>query len=238
MQRSSSWPAKTAAVLTAILGMVGGCAAGQGFFRPTERVVAEGPQGEPAASYELRGREGEIAQVNVWSEGAYRSRLDGGEATVVRLGLEVQNVGTEPIELRGEDLLLEQVRVDGGIGDARLLSLRPSDRGGTTIPSEDVRSFDLYFAVPRAVDPDDLTSFRLRWTLEAGGRRYVQFTPFVQDKVRDVYAYAYPNPIPLYPYTPIFGYYDPYLYDPFFPSRVYIHRVPVRRIVIVRHSRR
>ncbi len=71
--------------------------------------------------------------------------------------------------------------------------------------------------------PDRVLGFRVSWTTGAGGQRYTEFTPFVQE--------------PTYAYVPIDSYYDPffdpYWYHPWGGGRiVFVH--PHHHVVIVR----
>jgi hypothetical protein len=210
----------------AFIGLIAapGCGASEAAFEPTENVRAAGHEGQPAAAYEVRTASGRMAHVNVWSQGVYRDQRD---RTVAHLTLDVRNVGEEPIRL-GRDLLrLEAFARSGApLAPAELISMR-SERGAAedVIPPATAATIDVWFGLPPGTRPDRLGSLRLRWGLGFDGdRRYVQFTEF--QRVRPA---TYASAGVVY-YSPVYGFYDPFLYGR--PIVYYRYHVPVRRVIV------
>jgi hypothetical protein len=200
------------------------CGGDQAAFRPTDHVTSSAPGGQPAASYEIRGGADRAphARVNVWSLGAYR---DDGQ-TWARIGVELRNTGDRHVSLDVRELQLDAYLAGGA-------ALPPAQLVRTmgpvfAMPGEATR-IELVYALPANVEPDDIASLRLRWTLEHDdGQRYVQFTDFqrVPEEVTTGVVY----------YDPIYGYYDPFLYGPPYSWHL-SHRVPVGRVIVHRHHR-
>lgn len=223
-----------------LVATVAACGGGPEYFRPTEKL-SETSGGYPAASYDIRSRDAQVGQVNVWSSGAYEEESRRGDHVVVHVGLEVENNSQMPIVLDTSKLAMSRVEIDDDrLVDARLLSVQSED-GDLVVGPGRVESFDVYFQVPQTDNPQNLDSFRVRWALRWNGQEYLQYTPFLE-----MYEYAY---APWYPY-----YYDPFLYDPFYygfyydpfyPRAAYygyyhLHRpygYPTRKVVIRRDHR-
>jgi hypothetical protein len=195
-------------------------------FRPTENVRAASPEGQPASSYEVHDQSGRIAEVAVWSRGVYRRAP--GQPTYLDLGIEVRNTGTQPLDLDPTLLSVEAFAANGAMAPGQLAGMNPDGPATRTIAPAAARDFNVTFALPQGMAPEDVNSFRARWGLVSPDRRrYVQFTQFTPDTTRTGgFAYGYA-------YLPAYGWYDPFLYDPLVPRVVIVHHLPMRRVVIV-----
>lgn len=158
-----------------LLPFVAACASDR-LFAPRENANGVGPTGRPAAVYVLpapaRG------EVRVWSDGGER-REDGGAATRLKLGFEVENTGTEPLELDPAAVRVTEVVVEdapaGAAAPAATLQGPPARlvaQPGTTARA------DLEFAVEGEVVPRSITGFAVHWSVAGGGGSYAQITPF------------------------------------------------------------
>jgi hypothetical protein len=199
------------------------CAAPAQSFRPTAESGAS-REGEPAAAYEVRDDGSRVAQVNVWSQGAFVA--DDG-ATYVHVALEVQNVGTGAISLDAEATALEAFDAAGvPLAPPRLASILPAGAAQRAVAPSAAQDVDLVFALGTGIAPEGVGSLRLRWTIiHSDARRYVQFTDFTRDESRPVG--------PTYAYVPIYGFYDPFF--AWTLPRVHLfgpHHVHVRRVVV------
>jgi hypothetical protein len=204
----------------ALLAVLCGCAAGHRYFEPSERVQGQTVQGYKVAIYALTGSAGVFGEAKVWSHGAY----DAGDGrNVVHIGFEIHNTGKTPIELRPSELRLDVM------DDARgpLLGLKVPDRGARVFAPGAISEASFLFELPAAIGPGDVVALRLHWSVHAGDQLYLQRTPFIEERERQVYAspslyYGYP----CWPYGPYdCMYMHPYgsrLYDPVYvPQRVY-----------------
>ena len=205
----------------AVAALTSACGADRASFRPTTHVTTSGHGGQPAASYDVRVDSGTVAQVNIWSRGAYRA--DDGR-TIVRLMADVLNTGDKPVQLGRDHVRLEAFRRGGQpLGQARLIG---ASGAGESIPAGEARTVELWFSMRQPIDPDRIGALRLRWGLGYDdGRRYVQFTEFQRVPER-TYARA-----TVY-YHPVFGFYDPFIYGPPYMYH-YRYRAPVRRVIVV-----
>ncbi len=219
-------------IILGLLGVLGaaGCATTSEYFRPTERVVAEGRGGAPATAYEIRDASGKLGEANVWADGIRKGRVQGAKARLVYVGIRVKNLSTTPLMIDWRQLRLDGVESDGRlVGDGQLVGVQPVTGGGDlSIPPESVRDFQAEFAGPPGVT--DVDAFRIRWGIvSADGRRFVQITPFVEDQEREAlasgrYDYGYYGY-----YSPAYGFYDPFFYNPFGPQVVVVRHAPVAR---------
>jgi hypothetical protein len=213
-------------VVTALIAV--GCGSQTEYFRPTEQATAEGTEGEPASSYEIQDEQGKLGEVTVWSEGAAKGEVAGREPTLVHIGMRVENLGDEPLAVDRNELRVEAIDVgDETLPRARLIAMDPPG-GNLTVRPGSEQDFDLYFEVPAGLSPDDLDGFRLRWAVVDGDRKFLQFTPFVEDEYAEGAWY------------PAYGYYDPWFYGSWWwgPSTtMVVHQpayVPVQRDVVIR----
>src|SRR5262249_13054074 len=162
-------------------------------FRPTENVRSTSPGGHPAAAYEVRDQNGQMAEVNVWSRGVYRHEQD--QPSYLDLGLEVRNTGTQPLDLDPTLLSVEVFASNGAEAAGQLPGMNPDGPGSRTIAPATARDFSVTFVLPQGMTPEDVNGFRTRWGLLAPDlRRYVQFTQFTPDMTRPsgwAYGYAY-----------------------------------------------
>jgi hypothetical protein len=178
---------------------VAGCATTQ-HFDAAERATAVSPRGDLAAEYEVTGASGQIAETKVWLRGAYASQVGEREVTVVEVVFEVENEGTGPVELAA--LRLHTIEVGG----VRFQELVPFRVEGHRLlqPGEEAR-IEAFWALPDRFDPDDISRLEVGWVLHHAGGEYAQRTPFRHAPER--YATAYPH---------YYGYYGPFVYDPYF----------------------
>lgn len=192
------------------------CGAGYQEFVPAERVTARSPAGYEAAEYEIDTERGELGEVKIWADGAYRAKVDGQRATVVELGMYVENSQRAPLSLT--ELRLDSVTVDG----ASMENVRPVRiEGPTTIEAGQDARLRMYFALPNRFDPEDVKAFRLKWQVQGGGASYTQRTPFLEAPEPPPYYYGYYGAG--YYHTP---FYDPFFYDSWYYPGVRIYNRP------------
>src|SRR5262249_20346376 len=160
---------------------------------PTENVQSTSPSGHPAASYEVRKQNGQMANVNVWTRGGYRQAPN--QPTYLDLGIEVQNTGTGPLDRHTSLVDVHVCAADGAEAAGQRAGMSPDGTGSRTIAAATARDFQVTFALPQGMAPEDVNGFRARWGLVSPDRqRYVQFTQFTPDMTRRspwVYGYAY-----------------------------------------------
>jgi hypothetical protein len=196
-------------------------------FRPAGNAVTTSPQGDPAAAYEVQHQGERMAEVQVWSKGVFKEKND--DPTYLHVGFEARNVGTRPVTLDPSLFSVDVFAPDGKQVNGRLTTLSPADPEQLNVPPSSARDFEAIFALPRAIGPEDVNSFRVRWGLALeDGNRYVQFTQFTPDTTRNSeYAYGYV-------FAPAWGWYDPFFHDPLLPPAVIVRHAPIRHVVISR----
>lgn len=198
-------------VLTMAALVVAGCGRRPEIFSPVERAETISPYGHRASIYEVIVEGQAVGEVTVWSYGADRRELPGGEArTLVHVGLVVES-NLRP--LRVEAVELDRVLFDG----QEITNLTPTSvEGAREISTGEVGELQVRFAMPPGVMPQDVDAFHVRWVVaEAGGAgRYAQHTPFLEDPALET--------VGRYFYTPF--------RDPFFePSYV----DPTPQVIVV-----
>lgn len=191
---------------------------------PAEEARADGA-GRLTATYEVRTKERPVAQVNVWSRGADAA---GEGPTIVRLSLLVLNARDGAVQLGSDQLELVAFGREGH----PLHRCRPaivSTRVGAPVVAAGARSeFQVSFALPGAIEPEDIELLRLRWALVfSDGARYRQFTELAR------------VPEPLHAtggaarFTPVAGVYDPFLHGPPYSYADHEdHRVLMQRMIV------
>lgn len=186
---------RTTVVGVALLAM--GCGGAQ-HFDAVERATATSPRGDVAAEYEIGDPNSPTAEVKVWTRGAYESVVDGREVTVIAVVVEVENMGSAPIELEG--VTLHGTRAAG----ASFADLAPFRvEGERVVGPGSESSLRAFFALAERYDPEDIAQFEVSWALRHGGGTYVQRTPFQQ--APDEYATYYGYPYPYLFYIPFAG---------------------------------
>jgi hypothetical protein len=177
--------------------------------RPTENVVTE-EQGELAAAYQLGSDVEQFGEAKVWSMGAYEAKVGGQERTVIRVGFEIDNTSNEAISFNPTNTKIATLKVDGGeISDLPVAKTQ----GRYLIHPRSTGRIDAYFVLPEGVQPQNVDSFTLFWSVAAGGAAYSEFTPFEEDTDYGYYAdRPFYGPYP-YAYDP---FYDPLYYDPWY----------------------
>lgn len=208
------------AALATLAFLVGACGASQTeYFRPTERQTDE-LDGQAAAAYDVTLPTGHAGEVLVSSGGAYRGTIDGRDRTLIHVTVEVENTSTRPMAFHLGETQLDRVLVDQGVvRSVRPIAVYGERRGRAVVAPGQTQRYEMHFALPREVAPQEVDAFRLRWSVGVAGRRYAQLTPFVEDERRLDYV-AYPAS---YYYDPFYG---PY-WDPFYGhSAFYTHPYP------------
>ncbi len=188
-----------------LLGVVAASCATSEEFIPTEHATGISPQGYTAADYEMVAKGEHLGDAMVWSDGAYRSRVDG-RPTVVHVGFRVENDTDQPIQVDPSDIRIH-VQSKG-----RTIRRSKPDyvEGSRTIEPGKDGNLSLYFVMPDGVSPRDVDGFRVEWSARAGDLVYNQRTPFMEQPEPLAY-YQDPYYSPLY-YSP---FYDPFFYSPF-----------------------
>ncbi len=178
-------------VLVAMLGV--GCGGVQS-FEATSRATATSPRGDVASEYDVTSAGGDvIAEAKVWARGAYESRVDGREMTVIEVVFELENDGPAPITLM--DVVLDTARVSGvSLGDVRPVRID----GATEVPPSGESRVRAYFAIPQRYDPEDIARFDVAWRLHHVEGTYAERTHFQQPPryYGSFYRYPYPYPAP------------------------------------------
>jgi hypothetical protein len=141
-------------------------------FAPRENVNGTGPSGMPAAVYQLAPPAN--GEVRVWSEGAECAELDGGDATRLHVGFELENNGSEPLVLESGSVHIEGMATEQGNQPA----LQPRIAVRTEAPPGKTARLDLEFAVDPEVMPRTIRGFEVHWRVVAGAEGYSQVTPF------------------------------------------------------------
>jgi hypothetical protein len=186
-------------LILCMLAWATGCAESQQYFRPTEHVYGETPQGYHEAIYTLVGPFGPFGEAKLWSGGAFREH---GQ-TVVHASLDLHNTSGAPIVIDPANLRLDPVR----IGSSLLRDLPPVESRRLSVAPGAFGTVRMTFLLPPEVMPGEVSSFGLNWKVVNGPQSYVQRTPFTEEYRS--YAYAYP---PSYGWG--YGYYCT-VYDPF-----------------------
>lgn len=173
-----------------ILALAAGCWQPR-YFEPRENLTGLSPEGRPAAVYEVdRDQEGVArGQVRVWSDGAAaRYTEDDAEVVDLSVAIELENNGTETLEVDVEGLRIEELFLNGYLQP----HLAPADVVGRSraAPGETAR-LDLIFQ-PQATYPADIDSFHLRFAVrDDGGGVMEQVTPFLPALLRPLSGGAY-----------------------------------------------
>ncbi|MBL8753287.1 MAG: hypothetical protein JNK15_08305 [Planctomycetes bacterium] len=154
------------------------------YFTPREHVGGTGPAGQPAAIYPLPGEGATAAQpaeVRVWSAGAKaRYADDDREVVELQIGLELENNGPNLLVLDPQDLVCEELMIDGVL-QPKQTPVRVDGMGiaepGATARVDAV--FELPTTRPRTVD-----SFAVKFVVRIADRVVLQqttpFVPFVR----------------------------------------------------------
>ena len=161
------------------------------YFTPRENQNGTGPDGEPAAVYQVQTGADPATQgeVRIWSEGARAFFTDDDREVVeLHIGFEVENNGAAALELDADALRCEELMIDGLLQDP----LQPYQviGDGTTPPGTTSR-IDVLFWPPTTV-PRSIEGFSVRFAVRAGeGRRVAQGAPFAPTprRVRGQWAY-------------------------------------------------
>lgn len=215
--------------MVAVIGTgLAGCAPSQQSFKPAEKVGGETVEGFKEAFYDLALDDRRIGEVKVWSSGASVVKREGREMTLIRLGFTIENKGDVPIELDPANVELESVQTKDGTYE----NLKPIRRAEPiVVEPRTSRDVELAFALPTKITPDEILAFRAKWTTNANGMQYTEFTPFVQQpKQRYAYVPVHGYYYPYYPFD--YPYYGPYWYP---HGRVVIVQPYPRRVIVRGH---
>ncbi len=177
------------------------CAIDHVAFRPREHVDAESPRGFPAASYALADDAGRKSEVRIWSAGVDRD----GDGAIVRVGFEIENRFDEPVEISIPDTRVVDVDVSGGAN--AVVDTRPMIDGEPAAAADAVQVVELSFPLPSGIEPDDVRSFAVRWSVR-GAVDFAEHTAFRREPSRypDMYwhggfyrGWAWRRPYPIFP---------------------------------------
>src|SRR6185369_3936734 len=86
------------------------------YFAPREYMGAAGPDGSPAALYQVPAAAGVLpsGEVRVWSRGAgARFTDDNREVVELHVGFEVENNSEQPLQLDVDTVAVEAMTIDG-----------------------------------------------------------------------------------------------------------------------------
>lgn len=207
------------------------CAPTHRAFRPTEHVEGETIEGYKEAFYDLTAGGDRVGVVKVWSRGAFRKERGGTTATDLHVGFDIEALGDRDLRLDPSEVELETV----WLKERTLKNIsKPEHSGSLVAPANRTTTAELTFTLPPPVKVTDVGAFRVHWAVNANGRKFVEFTPFVQQKRT-------------YAYVPVFAYYNPYCVPgwPCFASPLYygwpvviVRHYPRRIVVFGRHRAR
>lgn len=160
-----------------------GCAGPQ-YFRPTERVDAVSEEGFEAASYPIVRENEMLGWGRVWSSGARAAGRDAARRTELHVGIELESASTRTLRLERPRLI--NARTASGV----LPELEPaSSFGDRTAAPFAVTHLDAYFALPDGVEPSDIRSFAIRWSVSSEDVRvHAETTPFVPGRRHRVWV--------------------------------------------------
>lgn len=147
---------------------------------PAERrqVECPSPVQEVATVYDLRAQGAVVTLSRVRAEA---ERLRGKDQTVIRVRVTVENRGPEPLWLDPDRTRLEELRVGGQVlAVAPLTQVQPVAGRALAVPAGSTRAFDLWFAVPAGVSPQDVDAATIRWTLRSPRGVVTRAAPFVE----------------------------------------------------------
>jgi len=149
------------------------------YFTPRENLNGTGPDGEPAALYQVRNDDAAQSkgEVRIWSGGAKARYIEADQEVVdLHVGFEIENTGAAPLELELDSLSLEELFVDG-----YLQAVQPPvtvSGSGQAAPGSTAR-VDVTFR-PATTYPSEVDSFSVRFVMrDAAGNQVGQVTPFV-----------------------------------------------------------
>jgi hypothetical protein len=211
-----------------------GCVSGQAFM-PVANVSALSPDGkERASEYPVEINHQRVGTARVWTNGAYRTEVQGSTRTVVHVGFALDNTSSAPLSLDPKQLRLQDVLTP----DGALYQIPPVQvDGNLTVAPAHNEQMNAVFELPGGIWPSDVLAYHVAWKVEAGGT-FAENTPFVGPGYGrypySPYYYAYPYD---YYWGYPWGYWWPGLYySPyhFYPYRGYGGFAP-RGYVVPRH---
>lgn len=148
------------------------------YFAPRENRNGTGPDGEAAASYDIKvdGHDGTKGELRVWSSGATAHFTDDDQEVVdLRVGFELENNGAAPLELDTASMRCEELMVDGKLQEP--LAPHQVLGSGFVTPGTTTR-VDVVFR-PATTRPRDIDGFAVRFALrDDQGGEVTQSTPF------------------------------------------------------------
>lgn len=217
-----------------LLLLIAACGSQTEYFRPTE-AQSGSEEGHPAAAYDLNVAGARLGEARVWSAGAYEGEVDGVDRTLIHTSVEVENTSDTPIVVETDKTRLEAVSTDKRVLGATTPAAVYAERGRTVVSPGETARFDLHFALPKDIGPQEVDAFRLRWSVAARGQEYTQVTPFDEfEPPTTTYAYG---PYPFYDpfWDPYFGpYFGPPGYYPYVVRQVDVQR-PIRDVTVREH---
>jgi hypothetical protein len=188
MHRRPAW-------LLAALLLLPACATTHRSFAPRVNASAISPDGLPAAQYPLADKDGPTGDVRVWAD-ADLEKVDGVDAAVVHVGIEMVNRGQKDLSIDVDAVRLQEVEAGGEpAGAARTLRALGNP---VAHPGHSTR---MHFYLQPAGVPSAraLTAFDVHWqvrTVGAADAGYEQVTPFA----------IYQGYYPYYRYPYYYGY--------------------------------
>jgi len=171
-------PAAVLRLLPLVVPLLAGCAAERALFRPREKVIAESPDGYPAALYVLDDQGKSVGEVRIWSAGSWRED-DAARRTVIHLGLEIENRTGGRVTLDVDATDLRNVSAGAEVTGIERLDVR----GTPEVADRSVGRVELLFGLPAGSrGPTELEGFHAHWLLRGPGERdFEQLTPFRRD---------------------------------------------------------
>jgi hypothetical protein len=203
-------------VLVAMLALTAvACAGRRESFAAAENQSLRSTDGYVAARYDALVAGDVIGDVKVWSSGAFADERSG--RTLVHVAFDLENNVDVPYELPPHEVVIEGATTDGVMrGPAELYY----QDGDGRVPAGREARLDLWFAMPRGVEPQDLDAFQVRWAVHTTEGRYAQRTPFTEYEPPAGYALA---DSAYYYHSP---WYDPFLYGPPLYRVTVVHPMP------------
>ena len=167
--------------LVLLMLMWSSCATNR-LFAPRENGNGSGPRGHPAAVYPLD--QPAIGEVRLWSGGAQRVALAGGEVTRLNIGFELENTSPQPMRLDTQQMRVRSMVTDGDAID----ELSPvTVSGPIEAAPEGTTRVQVEFEPGEEVWPRTIGGFDLHWTVIADGQRFSQVTPFEVFRPQPIY---------------------------------------------------
>src|SRR5512140_3714241 len=146
-------------------------------FRTTDKGDGSERGGPPAAAYDVRLADQAVAQVHVWSNGGY---LSAAGEPMTHVGFEIQNTSAQPIVFDGDALDLTVFDASSkALPPSHFTTITPLGPSQLQIQPGATVTLGSYFTIP--VRPRAVDTMRIKWSLRARDKRYIQITRFARD---------------------------------------------------------